>query len=171
MNKTTVYILAAILLVALAADGVYLYSSMQDEETPTVTIEAKNKKPVDTMTNNTEDTSETKDTSDTQTAYKDITVAEAKKIIDEEENVVVIDVSPYYDDGHIPGAVSYPVGTGELDDAIPTLDKNKTYVVYCHSDSPAILASEKLIEAGMDKVYRITGNYQAWVDAGYPIEK
>lgn len=74
-------------------------------------------------------------------------------------------------EGHIPGAVNYPVGNGSLDQAIPTLNKNNTYLVYCHFDSASISGAQKLVDAGFTKVYRLQGNYQAWVDAGYPTEK
>jgi len=108
---------------------------------------------------------------DTEKKYTDISVVAAKSKMDADPSIVVVDVSPYYKNGHIPGAVNYPVGSGALDKAIPTMDKNKTYIVYCHADVPAISGAQKLVDAGMAKVYRIIGNYQAWVDAGYEIEK
>jgi rhodanese-related sulfurtransferase len=103
-------------------------------------------------------------------SYIDITVHQAKSMIDSNPELIVIDVSPNYDDGHIPGAVNYYVGDGSLDDAIPILDMNKDYLVYCHVDSAAILGAETLVDAGFDPVYRLEGNYVAWVDAGYPVE-
>ena len=105
------------------------------------------------------------------TTYMDITPAEAKELIDTEPDLVVIDVSPHYAQGHLPGAVHYYLGDGSLDAAIPTLDKNKKYLVYCHVDSVAIQGAQKLIDAGFEPVYRLEGNYAAWVDAGYPVEK
>jgi rhodanese-related sulfurtransferase len=107
----------------------------------------------------------------TQGGYINVSPKEAKRLIDENENLVVIDVSPVYDKGHLPGAVNYPVGDGSLDEVIPTLDKAKDYLVYCHADAPAIAGSQKLIDAGFLTVYRLVGNYTAWVQAGFPIEK
>lgn len=103
--------------------------------------------------------------------YVDISPEEAKMMIDENSELVVIDVSPKYDEGHLPGAVNYYLGDGSLDEAIPSLDKNATYLVYCHVDTVAIQGAQKLIDAGFENVFRLEGNYQAWVDAGYPIEK
>jgi rhodanese-related sulfurtransferase len=102
--------------------------------------------------------------------YIDVSAQEAKDLIDTTPDLVIIDVSPFYDGGHIPGAVNYYIGDGSLDDAIPTLDINKPYLVYCHVDSASIGGANKLVDAGFDPVYRLEGNYQAWVDAGYPIE-
>ena len=105
-----------------------------------------------------------------QTGYVDVTAMEAKNLIDTKPELIIIDVSPNYDDGHLPGAINYYIGDGSLDEAIPSLDKNKEYLVYCHVDSASISGAEKLVDAGFITVYRLKGNYQAWVDAGYPIE-
>lgn len=103
--------------------------------------------------------------------YVDVSPQIAKKIIDENSGLIIIDVSPVYADGHLPGAVGYYVGDGTLDKAIPSLDKNATYLVYCHIDSASISGAQKLVDAGFEKVYRLEGNYKAWTDAGYEIEK
>ncbi|MCM0755658.1 rhodanese-like domain-containing protein [Desulfovibrio aminophilus] len=103
--------------------------------------------------------------------YMDVEPAKAKELIDATPDIVVLDVSPYYAKGHLPKAINHPVGDGSLDKAIPMLDKSKTYLVYCHGDGPSIAGAKKLVEAGFKKVYRLKGNYKAWVDAGYPVEK
>lgn len=103
--------------------------------------------------------------------YMDVTPQEAKIIIDENPDLVIIDVSPKYDEGHLPGAVNYYLGDGSLDNAIPTLDPEGKYLVYCHVDSVSISGAQALVDAGFKNVYRLEGNYSAWVDAGYEIEK
>jgi rhodanese-related sulfurtransferase len=103
--------------------------------------------------------------------YVDVTPAEAQQLIADNPDLIIIDVSPHYAEGHLPGAVSYYLGDGSLDRAIPTLDKNATYLVYCHVDSVAIAGAQALIDAGFENVYRLQGNYAAWVDAGYPVER
>ncbi len=103
--------------------------------------------------------------------YMDVTPQEAKALIDESPDLIIIDVSPAYADGHLPNAVNYYVGDGSLDKAIPMLEKDGKYLVYCHVDSASILGAQKLVDAGFENVYRLKGNYKAWVDAGYPIEK
>ena len=102
--------------------------------------------------------------------YTDLEPAEAKKLIGDNPGIVVIDVSPHYDEGHLPGAVHYYAGDGSLDKAIPSLNKDATYLVYCHVDSVSMLGAQKLVDAGFTNVYRLKGNYRAWVDAGYSIE-
>jgi adenylyltransferase/sulfurtransferase len=102
--------------------------------------------------------------------YTDVTPAEAKKLIEDNPNLVIIDVSPYYDQGHLPGAVHYQLGQ-TLDNAVPMLDKDGMYLVYCHGDGPSMAGAQQLVDAGFKHVYRLEGNYGAWVDAGYEIEK
>lgn len=104
-------------------------------------------------------------------SYVDVTPAEAKALIEQTPDIIIIDVSPAYAKGHLPNAVNHYLGDGSLDRAIPNLDKEKTYLVYCHVDSVAIQGAQKLVDAGFENVYRLKGNYKAWVDAGYPIEK
>jgi rhodanese-related sulfurtransferase len=110
------------------------------------------------------------DDDDGPVGYTDVSAMEARALIDENEDLVIIDVSPYFDDGHVPGALNYPISSGAFDEILPSLDSEDMYLIYCHGDSPSISASEKLVDAGFEMVYRLEGNYQAWVDAGYDIE-
>ena len=102
--------------------------------------------------------------------YIDVTPEEAKNLIDTNPDLIVIDVSPYYNQGHLPRAVHYYLGDGSLDTAIPNLDPNGKYLVYCHVDSVSISGAQRLIDAGFTTVYRLEGNYACLRDAGYPIE-
>ncbi|MBS3767530.1 MAG: rhodanese-like domain-containing protein [Candidatus Cloacimonetes bacterium] len=102
-------------------------------------------------------------------SYKDVSAGEALDMMLENPELVVIDVSPIYDKGHLPGAVNHPVGDGSLDEGIPMLDKDKVYLVYCHADEPSIAGAQALVNAGFENVYRLEGNYHVWIDAGYPV--
>lgn len=104
-------------------------------------------------------------------AYTDLTVQQAAELVNNTPDLVIIDVSPNYAEGHLPGAVNYYFGDGSLERAIPGLDKDAPYLVYCHVDSVAISGAQALVDAGFTTVYRLQGNYAAWVDAGYPVEK
>lgn len=106
----------------------------------------------------------------TEAGYIDVTPQEAMKLIESTPNLVIIDVSPLYANGHIPGAINHYVGDGSLDAAIKSLDDNVPYLVYCHSDSASISGAKKLVNAGFDPVYRLEGNFGAWVEAGFPVE-
>lgn len=102
--------------------------------------------------------------------YIDISVDAAKRLIEANPDIIILDVSSAYENGHIPGAINYYVGDGSLDEAIPSLDPESTYLVYCHFESASRLGAQKLINAGFENVYRLEGNYAGWVDAGYGVE-
>jgi rhodanese-related sulfurtransferase len=113
----------------------------------------------------------TVDTTQVPVGYIDVSPEETKNLIAENPNLIIIDVSPNYDQGHLPGAINYYVGDGSLEKAIPNLDKDAVYLVYCHVDSASIQGAQALIDAGFTNVYRLKGNYAAWIEAGYEIEK
>jgi rhodanese-related sulfurtransferase len=116
-------------------------------------------------------TTPTTDTMTPSTGYVDVTPQEAKNLIDNNPGLIIIDVSPAYDDGHLPGAVNYYLGDGSLDNTIPMLDKDATYLVYCHIESASRAGAQALVDAGFMNVYRLQGEFGAWIDAGYPVEK
>lgn len=159
MDKKLILLLVLILFTGFA--GIIIYqNSTSEEET------------VDNQDVNTarDESSIEEEEEDTNVTYTDISVGEAKNMLDKEPSIIILDVSPNYDAGHLPNSINYYVGDGSLDEAIPSLDKSKTYLVYCHVDSAAIQGAEKLIDAGFETVYRLEGNYSGWVEAGYPIE-
>jgi len=102
--------------------------------------------------------------------YTDVSAQEAKELIDSTPGLTIIDVSPNYGEGHIPGAINHYAGDGSLDAALPNLNKEATYLVYCHFESVSRAGAQKLVDAGIKDVYRLDGDFDAWVEAGYDIE-
>ncbi len=151
---------ARIFLTALAAVSLIASGAFATEKLETV-------KKTETSSSSTSTVTEIK----TAALYQDLSAQDAKALIDNHKDVVIIDVSTRYANGHLPGAVNHPISDGSLDKAIPGLNKDKIYLVYCHGDRPSIAAANKLGEAGFKHVYRVIGNYQGWVDAGYAVEK
>jgi rhodanese-related sulfurtransferase len=102
--------------------------------------------------------------------YTDVSSAVAFDLISDNPDLLVIDVSPNYDDGHLPGAVNYYLGDGSLGRAIPMLNKNAMYLVYCHFESASRAGAQRLVDAGFSNVYRLEDDYGGWVAKGYPVE-
>jgi rhodanese-related sulfurtransferase len=99
-----------------------------------------------------------------------LTPQEAKTLLDNTTDVVVIDVSRhFYDEGHLPGAINYPKDAFPA--AIPSLDRNATYLVYSHWTGAPLSVAGLLKDAGFKNVYALKGNFGAWADAGYPVEE
>jgi len=106
-------------------------------------------------------------------SFEDIAANEVNAKMDAGNFEAIFDVSPYYDDGHLPGAINAKGSAGGTDLAvlIEGMDKTKTYLVYCHADAPAMAGAQLMEDAGFTNVYRLEGNYGAWLSAGYDIEQ
>ncbi|WP_317136224.1 rhodanese-like domain-containing protein [Methanochimaera problematica] len=100
--------------------------------------------------------------------YINVTAEDAKSMMETDSRLVIVDVSPLYDQGHIPGSISIPLS--DIETKIQMQDKSAHYLIYCHSDSASIEGAETFMNSGFNPVYRLEGNFKAWTDAGYPVE-
>jgi hydroxyacylglutathione hydrolase len=70
--------------------------------------------------------------------------------------------------GHIPNARH--IFLGELRERLGKLDRTKPTAVYCDSGYRASIAASILQQAGFASVCNIPGSWQAWKEAGFPVE-
>ena len=105
-------------------------------------------------------------------SFIDIAASVVKSKIDAGDFEAILDVSPLFNASHLPGATNAKGSTGgtDLSELIVGMDKTKSYLVYCHSDSPSMAGAQLMEDAGFENVYRLEGNFSAWVDAGYDVE-
>jgi rhodanese-related sulfurtransferase len=92
--------------------------------------------------------------------YQQITAEEAKQMIDEMDDELILDVREQdeYDEKHISDAVLFPVGMIDAETAegiIP--EKDTPVLVYCRSGNRSKTASQKLAELGYKEVYEFGG--------------
>jgi rhodanese-related sulfurtransferase len=99
--------------------------------------------------------------------YQDVSVNEAKQLIDENK-VVVIDVRTQeeFQEGHIPYAKLLPLQ--EIEQRLEELDKDGTYLIVCRSGNRSAEASEILTNNGFANIYNMTGGMGSWT---YDTEK
>ena len=93
-------------------------------------------------------------------SYQQITQEEAKRMMDAQEDAVVLDVREQdeFDSGHIPGAVLLPVGTITEDSAAAVIPETDTTVlVYCRSGNRSKTASDALAKLGYTQIYEFGG--------------
>ena len=97
-------------------------------------------------------------------SYQQITAEEAKSMMDEQPDAVILDVREQdeYDAGHIPGAVLLSVGTIDEETAASAiLEKDTVVLVYCRSGNRSKTASQALADLGYTQIYEF-GGIQDW---------
>ena len=94
------------------------------------------------------------------TSYQQITAEEAKSMMVEQPDAVILDVrgQDEYDAGHIPGAVLLPVGTINEETAASAIpEKDAVVLVYCRSGNRSKTASQALVDLGYTQIYEFGG--------------
>ncbi len=111
---------------------------------------------------------------DASQTFPKIKCEELKKAIDGKAAdflVVSNDPQESYEEGHIPGAISFPwVDTLKAPVALP---RNKTLILYCscaHEEDSSDMAA-KLARFGYRNVKVLEGGFLKWSELKYPIEK
>lgn len=98
-----------------------------------------------------------------------ITSEEAKEIIDNENDIIILDVrsESEYKEGHISNSILIPVS--ELESKAENLlkEKEQTILIYCRSGNRSAKAAEILSKLGYTNIYDF-GGINSWT---YGIEK
>ena len=91
--------------------------------------------------------------------YVNITAEEAKRIMDNEEDYIILDARTQeeYDEGHIPGAIviSHEEIEEKAEDVLT--DKDQLILVYCRSGRRSKIAVEALVELGYTNIKEFGG--------------
>jgi rhodanese-related sulfurtransferase len=103
-----------------------------------------------------------------------ITVAELRKLIDDNQPLLIVDVRPKEireNDGIIAGAVS--AHPADLNPLILDYPREAEIVVYCAcpNEESAATAANHLKRAGFKKIRPLLGGIDAWVEAGHSVER
>jgi rhodanese-related sulfurtransferase len=88
-----------------------------------------------------------------------------------EAGIITLDVRTpgEFNEGHIEGAKLIDFQSGNFESEIATLDKSKTYAVYCRSGSRSGQAVKIMSDAGFTKLYNLDGGVIDWANAGLPL--
>ena len=101
--------------------------------------------------------------------YYQISQDEAKRIMDEESDCIIVDAREQseYDEGHIKGAIVIPYT--EIEQKAEELLPNKTQLilVYCRSGRRSKIAAQSLVNMG----YKNVKEFGGIIDWQYEIEK
>lgn len=109
---------------------------------------------------------------DTNGTIVEVDAKKVEELIQTDTNLVIIDVSGKWAEGHIVGAVDTPLD--KLQSIINgnyTLNASKHFVVYSHDETTSKAAADMLIKDSFMVVNRLVGGYDAWVTYGGYTEK
>ncbi len=100
--------------------------------------------------------------------YGNVDVGEARDLIGEKGELVVLDVRTVseYESGHLEGAINIPVEA--LSGRLSELNPNDELLVYCRTGNRSTTAVGILKENGYDRIYHMDGGIVAWENAGFP---
>ncbi|MCS7203159.1 MAG: rhodanese-like domain-containing protein [Thermodesulfovibrio sp.] len=106
-----------------------------------------------------------------QCGIQEIDISGAKQLI--KKGAILLDVREYteYTAGHLPDALWTPRGLIDFRAYEWLPDKEKIYIVYCKSGARGTIVTCDLKKLGYKNVYNLKGGYDAWVNAGEPVEK
>ena len=107
---------------------------------------------------------------DPREPFSRISAEEGKEMM-ATNNVAVIDVrEPHeYDVGHVPEAKLIPVNT--VFKRREELPRDKDIIFVCAVGQRSALACEMAAAAGLRRLFNLEGGTDAWIKAGYPVEK
>jgi len=106
-------------------------------------------------------------------AIKEVSVGDVKKMIDEKEKIIILDVRDRdeFETGYIPGAINISRGMLEFKVNLVIPDKNAKVIVYCGIDLRGPLTTKTLNDLGYKNAVNIIGGLKQWKEAGYAVVK
>jgi len=106
----------------------------------------------------------------TSPSAMDLSVSEFSSKVTE-AGVITLDVRTpgEFNEGHIEGALSVDFQSGNFENEIASLDKSKTYAVYCRSGNRSGQAVKVMSDAGFTDLYNLDGGVIDWASAGLPL--
>ena len=106
----------------------------------------------------------------TSPSAMDLSVSEFSSKVTE-AGVITLDVRTpgEFNEGHIEGALLVDFQSGNFENEIASLDKSKTYAVYCRSGNRSGQAVKVMRDAGFTDLYNLDGGVIDWASAGLPL--
>ncbi|MHB8070429.1 MAG: rhodanese-like domain-containing protein [Candidatus Cryosericum sp.] len=109
---------------------------------------------------------------DTNHTIVEVDAAQVEDLLQSDRDLVIIDVSGKWAEGHVVGALDTPIDKlQEIINGNFTLSASKHYVVYAHDEETSKKAAQMLLDSSFTVINRLKGGYDAWVANGGYTEK
>ncbi|MDH3973217.1 MAG: rhodanese-like domain-containing protein [Deltaproteobacteria bacterium] len=108
--------------------------------------------------------------------FRDADVKEAAEMVAKEKNnarFVILDVRTKgeYDKGHLFNSINIDIKSANFGEEIGLLDRNKTYLVYCHSGKRSKRAQKKMKSMGFKNIINMKGGFTGWLGEKNPYQR
>ncbi len=103
---------------------------------------------------------------------QNITSEEAKKIIDEKkDDLIILDVRTRweYDSERIDSSILLDISSPAFKEGLERLDKNKTYLVYCRTGARSHHAVIMMEQMGFRNILHLQHGITEWIANGFPV--
>jgi rhodanese-related sulfurtransferase len=111
-------------------------------------------------------------TGNTNHTIVEVDAAKVEELLQTDRDLIVIDASGKWAEGHIVGALDTPFDKLQaIINSNFTLNASKHYVVYAHDEETSKKAAQMLLASSFTVINRLKGGYDAWVAYGGYTEK
>ena len=88
-----------------------------------------------------------------------------------DENIILIDVRTKEEiiEASIENSIHIDYYDDSFKSQLETLDKEKTFYIYCRSGNRSMKTLHYMKEIGYEKVYNLNGGIIAWQELGFPV--
>jgi len=105
---------------------------------------------------------------------RDVTAKEAADLIEASRgglNLTILDVRTpgEYSEGRIGDAVNIDFNGADFKGRLDSLDREKTYIVYCRSGKRSVEAAKVMAGLGFRRTYNLIGGVDYWKLNGYSV--
>ena len=110
---------------------------------------------------------------DAKSRIKEVSVAETRTRLNEDNSVRLIDVREdnEWSEAHAAGAEHLGKGIIERDIEATVPDKATELILYCGGGYRSALAADVLQQMGYTNVFSMAGGWKAWKESGAPVER
>lgn len=98
------------------------------------------------------------------------TDAFAARVNEPDAQLLDVRTAGEFSGGHLANAHNLDWTNGQLEAAVPELDKSQPVLLYCASGRRSDAARQFLVEQGFTDVADLQGGIGAWTGAGLPVE-